>query len=494
LAERVRQLSLDTQRAEVEVEEYKREHGINEVASGVGDSPGTPLVDEELVALQGQLVQARATLSEKLAVQDGLRSLTADGSAADFSRFTDAPVIVDLRKQEGDILQRQADYAQRYGPLHPKMLAVKAELSDVENKIKLEIERMTHAVTSDVSVAQTQVDALERTLHEKEQQALGENLSRATLQSLEANAKSTRTAYETFVARLRDTQGQEVMQVPDGSIISRASVPQSPNPPSRSLIVAASIPIGLLLGLLVALFLERGTDGPATRPAVAPLLPVLVRIPKLQHSKVGDSALAESVVAEPASSFATAVRALEGLIPRGTPKSGFVVGICSPAASAGSAVLALSLSRAAAQRSRRVVVIDADPNGRFPDLLHIAPDRPGLSDVVLCRSTLGASVLQDKLPGVFALTAGRSRALLNRAYGGEQMPALLAYLRKSADLVIVCLPPLSGMYSGVIPLTALLDAFVLLIGWGGAPPPSPVELSEAMKKLKTKNAGLAVVE
>lgn len=496
LTERVRHLFVDTQKAEAAVEEYKRAHGISDVMNGISETAvSTPLVDQELVALQGQLVQARATLTEKQAVRAGLGALTADGSAAALSRFTDAPVIVDLRRQEAEAMQHEADFAVRYGPKNPKLIAAEAELKDIESKIELEIERMTHAVDNDVAVAQTQVNTLQRTLHDIEQQAGEENLARATLQSLEASAKSTRTAYETFVSRLRDAQGQEAMQVPDASIISRAAVPQYPNPPSRLLIVAAAVPIGLLLGLLVALFREGSAGQPPVRvPLVKPLPRVLARLPNLKRQGVAESRIADSVVAEPTSSFAVAVRALERLIPRNESKAGFIVGVCSPTAGAGSAVLALGLSRAAAQRGRKVVLIDADPVPCLPELLDLKNDPVGLSDVVLSRSAIGASVIRDRVPGVFILTGGRSSAQLNHMYATKEMRTLLDYLRRSVDLVVVNLPPFSGMSTTVTALTATLDGLLLVVGWGDRPQPSPVEINAAIQALGAKNAGLAIVE
>src|SRR5581483_1093887 len=53
---------------------------------------------------------------------------------------------------------------------------------------------------------------------------------------------------------------------PESRIISPAAVPLAPSAPKRGMIVAASIPLGLLLGLLAALSVEK----------LAPLWPVKV--------------------------------------------------------------------------------------------------------------------------------------------------------------------------------------------------------------------------
>ena len=66
------------------------------------------------------------------------------------------------------------------------------------------------------------------------------------MKSLEANAVSTRSMYEAFVTRLRETQDQEAIQLPDARddlARARAGLPDSPK---RLLIFAASIPAGFL--------------------------------------------------------------------------------------------------------------------------------------------------------------------------------------------------------------------------------------------------------
>ena len=73
-------------------------------------------------------------------------------------------------------------------------------------------------------------------------------MARVQLQALESNATSTRTMYEAFVQRLRQSQNLDEVQTPESRVISSAPVPLYPSGPKRTLIVAASIPLGLLLG------------------------------------------------------------------------------------------------------------------------------------------------------------------------------------------------------------------------------------------------------
>ncbi len=91
-------------------------------------------------------------------------------------------------------------------------------------------------------------------------------MARVQLQAMESNAQSTRSQYEAFVQRLRSAQNMDEVQVPDARVISSAAVPLYPSGPKRTLIVGASIPLGILLGLLAALIAEK----------IGPMLPVRV--------------------------------------------------------------------------------------------------------------------------------------------------------------------------------------------------------------------------
>ena len=113
--------------------------------------------------------------------------------------------------------------------------------------------RIAGAAGNDLTVAQAHLQSLEGSLGGARSELTGENYARVQLQALESNATSTRAQYEAFVARLRQTQDQDNAAPPESRIISPAAVPLTPSAPKRTLIVAASIPLGLLLGLLAAL-------------------------------------------------------------------------------------------------------------------------------------------------------------------------------------------------------------------------------------------------
>jgi uncharacterized protein involved in exopolysaccharide biosynthesis/Mrp family chromosome partitioning ATPase len=486
LTQRVQKLATDMQDADAAVQAYKRLHDLSEAADG------TPLIDQELLAVQSQLMDAQATLAEKQATRQRLRALAASGSAPDISQVTASPVVVQLREQEADLLREEADMATHYGPKNPKIIAMESERKNIGDKIDGEINRTVAELDSDVAVLQAQAGTLQARLKETEHQASAENQARVELQSLEANAKSTRTAYEAFVSRLRDVQGQDAMQVPDASIISRAPVPNAPSSPKGLLIVLGSIPAGFLLGLLLAMIGERGGASSARPGMQEPLFaPLVARIPDLARQGMSPADIVDSMVHNPSGPFARAIAALETRIAAVRGERAKIVGISSPLPGEGKTIVAISLARAAARRGLRVLLIDSDAVSGVTGTLHLNENRPGLSDVLAGRASLNQSVVRDPQSGAQILSAGQQAVgPLPPAMASRTMQ-LISRLRGYCDLVIMDLPAVN-LTQDARALAACTDAVVLLLGWNGAGVPDTAETNALCAAISSRNIGLAL--
>ena len=229
------------------VQQYKAQHGLNDSA------PGNSLVDQQMASINAQIVQARSDLAEKQAENERVGASAAAGNAGDVSQVVASPVIVQLRSQQADLIRQEADLASKYGPLHPKLQAVQAQERDLDAKIAQEVTRIAGSMGNDVATSQAHLNSLQQSLGQVERQANGQNLSRVELQALQSNADSTKAQYEAFVSRLRQTEGQGDVATPESRNISTATLPLAASSPKRWLIVGASIPLGLLLGILAAL-------------------------------------------------------------------------------------------------------------------------------------------------------------------------------------------------------------------------------------------------
>lgn len=425
LTQRVAELAAETKAADAAVQAYKRAHNLADAADG------TPLVDQELLTVQSELVQAEADLAEKRAQRERLHALAAAGDAADLSQVTASPTIQQLRQQEAQVVRDLADLESKYGPKHPKLIALQSAHKNLEDKIAAEITRIENSLENDTQVAEAQVHSLHASLSEVERLSANENLARVDLQSLEASAKSTRATYEAFVQRLREVQGQDAMQVPDASIISRAPVPNTPSSPRRSLIVLGSVPIGFLIGLLIALFRKPEAES-HVRPTFPTFrAPVVARIPEL-GANADPRFLAEDVIWNPDTPFAHAMKAIRSSLSVSVG-GGSILAIASLTEATEGSALAIGIARSAAQAGSRPIVIDCD--GATRNILALDPAHPGASDVLSGRVAMKDAIQTDSLSGALILAPGQSTLP-----DVNQILKLAESLRQRTSLVIVNLP------------------------------------------------------
>src|SRR5262249_54016664 len=162
---RVRELSRQVQADDAAVERYKAEHNITETNDGI------PLIDQQISAINSQLVVARADLAQKQATYERVDSLMKQGHGADISQAVASPLIIQLRSQEADLIKNEADLTTRYGPKHPKLIAAEQQKKDIEDKISEEVSRLAGSLANDVSVARANVSSIQQSLSDSEHQA-----------------------------------------------------------------------------------------------------------------------------------------------------------------------------------------------------------------------------------------------------------------------------------------------------------------------------------
>ena len=491
LLDRIHSLARQVQGAEMAVQQYRAQNDLSDTEGG------TSLIDQQLIAENAALVQAKSDLAQKQAVSSHVNSMIASGQGADVSQVVSSPLIIQLRTQEADVMRQEAQLSSKYGPRHPKMVDIESQKQNLQDKIVQEATRIGGSAANDVAVARANVGSLAASLKALEKNASADSLKRVKLKALEANALSTRTMYEAFVTRLRETQGS--VGLPNARVISTAAVPAHPSSPKRTLIAAASIPVGLLIGLLLALLAERANPvteyrtqsrwqpAPATAmaaPVVDPLrgATVLGDIPDYKALRAADV-----VTDKPQDIYSRSVDALlTRLAPRGN--GGKVIALTAADQSEGRTALAAALARAATQRGLRAIVIDSDfQMPRMAQAMGLHQGDLGLQDVLSGTSPLSQSLARDTRTSAFLLSPARLHA--PNAQFLSALPQLIAYLKRSFDLVIVDCPA-PGMASASRCFLPLSDAAVLLVRWQSTPRAAVTQTIDTLQALRVPATGV----
>jgi succinoglycan biosynthesis transport protein ExoP len=456
LNQRIRDLSEQLQQQQSAIAAYKAVHGLSDSA------PGSSLVDQQMAGINAQIVLARSELAEKQAQNERVQQLMRTGNSADVAQVISSPLIVQLRTQQAELIRREGELSTQYGPLHPKIKSLQAEKTDLDQKIAQEVSRLAGSIASDVSVARAHLNSLEASLKGVVQQQTSQNMSRVQLDALQANAASTRTQYEAFVGRLRQAQDPDSAFAADSRVISPASPANAPSSPRRSLIVLASVPLGLLLGVMAALLSERfgffppapslpAPSGPRNPPrpqgarangnaifpparlASAPPVwngpPVIADIPNPVTLKAGDVMLDQ-----PGSPYAYRMAAL---VRKLQPQDGAaVVAMTSAAPDEGKSAIGISLARAAASMGKKVILLDCDPAQTSQHAMHVA-ETGGLYDVLSGLIPLNKVLARDPRSDAFVLTMSRQPPNMATMFGSQQMKKLIRLLRDNCDMVVM---------------------------------------------------------
>jgi uncharacterized protein involved in exopolysaccharide biosynthesis/Mrp family chromosome partitioning ATPase len=491
LLDRIHALARQVQTAEMAVQRYRAENNLNDT------SAGGSLIDQQLIAQSTALVQAKSDLAQKQAISSHVNSMIATGQGSDVSQVVSSPLIIQLRTQEAELMRQEAQLSSKYGPRHPKMVDIESQKQNLEDKITQEAARIGGSAKNDVDVARANVGSLAASLKSLEKNASSDSLKRVKLKALEANAASTRTMYEAFVTRLRETQGS--IGLPSARIISTASVPEHASSPKRTLIAAASIPVGLLIGLLLALVAERGVPvtqyHPYRRFQPAPATVAAAPDPLRGATVLGDIPdyaslrAADVVIDRPYDVYSRSVESLlTRLAPHMRGNGGKVIALTAADQNEGRTALAAALARAAAQKGLRAIVIDSDfQMPRTAQAMGLNPGDLGLQDVLSGTSPLSQSLARDTRTSAFLLSPARLHAPDGQFLSA--LPQLIAYLKRSFDLVIVdCPAPAYASPSRCfLPLS---DAAVLLVRWQSTPRAAVTQTIDTLQALRVPATGV----
>jgi capsular exopolysaccharide synthesis family protein len=486
LTARAGELSRKAQEAEAAVQRYKAENNIT--TTGAGQS----VVDQQINDINGQLVAARADYGVKRAMYSQLARLAQSGQAANAAPVIASAVITSLRTQQSQMAGQLAQMESKYGPRHPKILDMRAELDKLDDRIAQEVQRQVAAARTEMDVAGAHVGSLQESLRQAEGKGAGQNQASVKLLALQSDAATARQMYESVLARLNQTQGQEQIEMPDARVISPAEVPLAPSFPNKTRTLLLAVPAGLILGLFLAAMKDRLHSGFRTVSQVEAALgvPVLAVIPDVPL-KGGDKP-ADFIFKRPQSGYSEAVRRLNiGLSGRGRPKR--VVGVSSALPGEGKSTLVVSMARSAAERGLSTVIVDLDlRRAQIGRILDQRNAKPNLVDVLAGKEPLDRCLVKDPCSNAMALVCSAKPSTSLDILSSARVGELIDRLRERFDVVLIDTPPLLPVSDTKV-IGRLADAMVMAVRWEKTPRGAVASALREMAEIGTPLAGVVLV-
>ena len=341
-----------------------------------------------------------------------------------------------------------------YKPEFPKMLQLKAQIGELEGRIKGEVAAVLTSLKAQVDAVKKQEDKVRERLQDTRKEILLTQDKNVNLNLYKRELSTNREIYDSLLQRLKEVGVSSGVITNNISVVDEANTPLFPTSPNLLKNAGMGLLAGLLLGMGIVFTREHLDDSVKNANEIEGKLglPLLGIVPLMKKKQVRADSLALLTVEEPRGTFAESYRsmrtALQFSTSEGAPRRLMVT---SSVQTEGKSTTALALAVNLAQLGQRVLLIDADM--RHPSL-HKALDRPnqsGLSSYLSGDAQREALIQDSGIANLSVLTAGpHPPSPVDLLMG----PGLLELLDRVEALglekIIIDAPPVLGIADAIV--------------------------------------------
>lgn len=491
LADRIDQLGERVRTAELAVEQAR-----TELAESSGQTAA--MTQQQLGDLNRTLVLAQA---ERTALETRLRSVSSALANEEIdlgavSMFRDAETIRRLRREESELLSREATLA-ALAKDNPRRVQLQLALNDIRESIRNEANRVAAALRADVEEARQSEEALEAQVRELEIVEQEQRRGEVALRQLEREAQASRVLYESFLARLEETSQQESLQTAGVRILSPAEVPTIPASATKKRILLLALVLGGGAGIGLIFLLDRLNNTfrnvPETEAQTG--LPVLASLPSAGQG-IETAEILQTLKAKPNGVIAEAVRNMRTSILFSGDEALRNIAFTSSVPGEGKSTTSLLMAITSQQMGRSAVIVDCDLRRHtLSQLIRGDEDRPGLLSVLDGAATVEEAVHTDPDTGLNILTVkpkdvGQDRSAAD-VLSSPQFANLLKTLERQYDLVILDTPPTLAVTDPRI-IGRLVQTIIYIVRWDHTPRDAVLEGIREMSSIATPLGGIVM--
>lgn len=445
LNERLNLLRQDLEKAEDELQAYREEIGLV-------STPGSTLGGNErqLDTSSERLIAARVERSRLEHVYSQVRR--GAPNRYEVPEVFNNPAVADARAAVGAAEARMADVSGSLGSSHPAYRAARTELEQARANLRRQSEGVISSIQKAYETAVGQEKALQAEVAASKGNIQEINRKEGRLNVLQREVATNQQIYQTFLARVKETNATADFQNPIARVVDPAVPPiLAVKPPKPQIILLAAL-VGALLGAAIAISREQKKAVIRNSDEVVDKLgaPLLVAVPKLVEEEAAKLPVLQQL--EPQSLFAESIRsALTGVRLSLMHVQSPVISFTSTLPGEGKSTMACSFAIEQA-RTKRTVLVDADI--RKPSIrrmLGIPEGQRGLTDLISGEPIQNCIVHLNDL-NLSVVIAGSHKAkhshdLLMSPRFGEVM----SQLRQHFDMVVIDTPPLE-LVSDALPI------------------------------------------
>lgn len=506
LLTRTEELRVQAANAEQAVEAFRQ-------ANGLVVSSGTLISDQQLAEINGQLIAARAEVSQIKARYDRLNDIIQSGDAgAAVSETLNQGITSNLRQRYLEASKRLAEITGLLGPNHAQAVRLRNEMFQLQRLMFEELKRVTEVTGNDLEVARIRVRELQDDLDALVGTSNEVNETQIQLRELERSATSLRGLYTTFLERYQESLQTQSFPISDARIITPAERPGFASYPRRSRSLIMALLLGGMVGGGLAALLELrdrvfrtgdqvreelGIEFIGMLPAISPSSsPVSkLNVPKPAHlprTNAGESSYESPLGALDLAGFASARKITQRdpvmQYALANSMSGFsetlrsakvaadiaidvegapLVGIASVLPGEGKTTISKNLASLVASQGSRVLLIDGDI--RNPGLTRATAkdSEGGLVEVIVEGESWRSLLRYEDESGLYILPTILKRRVSHTSdlLMSPGMRKLVNDARPLFDYIFIDMPPM-GPVVDVRAMLPLLDGLLFVVEWG----------------------------
>ena len=434
-------------------------------------------LDSELVRVEMKQAEAQSRLGQ---IKSVLRNRTGqngvieiDWSSLDAStEVLSSPLIQTLRAQEIKVSGQVAELAEKYGPLHPKLARAKAEMQDLRERIRQEVQKIFESVKNEYDAAFGRVRVIKEAAARHRQEKIRLEQYEIDYGTLEREAESTQHLYAIFLKQTKEADLSSGLGNANVYLADPAVPSSIPVKPKKQLNTLLGLLLGLMTGVGLAILLEtrdRTLKGPDDLERYLPSIPLLGVMPLLLKDNAGDTACL--LTGQSSGATAENVRIIRTNVLLSSPNElPSCVLVTSPGESEGKTTLSVNLAMALAQlENMRVILIDADfrkpAHGYIHGIQHEGSETKGLASFLAGRAKLEEIIHRTNIANLSVIPRGKRPSNPSELLHSKQMSLLLNQCRQEGYHVILDAPPVLLVTDPVI-LATQVDGVLLVTSVG----------------------------
>jgi len=216
------------------------------------------VANAEIGSLTTALVQLQSQRQEAVGRQRSIDSMLQGTRPEDLPEIGSQPAIAELKARLGDVDRRIAEARSVLGPNHPRTRAVVAERAEVAARLAREARAAVGNRRLDVDRLAGQQRDVERLIEERQKKLLEQKGQRDTLLAYQRQRDGAERVYTAATQKYDDILMAGNISAVNLTVLRQAETPTTPSKPRVTSSLAASLVVGLILGLCAALLLEFG--------------------------------------------------------------------------------------------------------------------------------------------------------------------------------------------------------------------------------------------